>query len=90
MPQKSILLVVDQSVHDDWKSRANAADLTLSAWIRMRCAEIETPKETMKAAAVNESNGQYYHTGSSNRLTCLCPTCVEYRDRHDIPLGGFK
>jgi hypothetical protein len=30
------------------------------------------------------------HLASSNRLTCLCPTCSEYRRVHDLPLGGLK
>lgn len=29
------------------------------------------------------------HTASSNRLTCLCPTCSEYRKSNAIPLGGL-
>ena len=29
------------------------------------------------------------HTAESNRLTCLCATCVDYRHKNDIPLGGF-
>lgn len=90
MPKKTILLELDEAQHADWKSRAKAADLTLSAWIRMRCSEIETPQEIMRATAVNDSNGPYYHTASSNRLTCMCPSCFDYRTRNDIPIGGFK
>ena len=33
---------------------------------------------------------KYYHTASSNRLTCMCESCVDYRTRNDIPFGGKK
>jgi hypothetical protein len=29
------------------------------------------------------------HTARSNRLTCMCPSCSDYRAKNDIPLGGF-
>jgi hypothetical protein len=73
-----------------WKRKARAADLTLSAWIRAQCSQEWTPKEIMQATAVNESNQKYYHTATSNRLTCLCESCSAYRANNDIPLGGFK
>ena len=28
------------------------------------------------------------HTGTSSRFTCLCATCLAYREVHGIPLGG--
>ena len=84
-------------VADQWKAHAKECDLTLSAWIRMKCSEVSasdlemtTPKRIMEATAVNPSNAKYYHTASSNRLTCMCETCYSYREKHDIPLGGFK
>lgn len=85
-----VTLKVDQAEVVRWRTSAIAADLTLSAWIRMRCSEVQTPKEVMQATAINESNKQYYHAATSNRHTCLCPSCTEYRRLNDIPLGGFK
>jgi hypothetical protein len=29
------------------------------------------------------------HTAYSNRLTCLCRTCVQYRKNNDLPIGGL-
>lgn len=29
------------------------------------------------------------HTSASNRLTCGCESCTDYRERNDIPWGGF-
>jgi hypothetical protein len=33
--------------------------------------------------------GSSVHTATSNRLTCGCATCTEYRRIHDLPLGGL-
>jgi hypothetical protein len=69
----------------------------LVPWARealMRAMEVQTPgprrehgaRTTLRAV----QPGSDVHTAKSNRLTCMCPTCVEYRRAHSIPLGGFK
>lgn len=32
----------------------------------------------------------YYHTASSDRRTCMCDSCVQWRKDNDIPYGGAK
>jgi hypothetical protein len=83
-----------------WKAEAKSKGLTLSAWIRRKCnppavlfeAQRDEMLDRMQAAVTHPENpgAKYYHTATSNRLTCMCETCTEYRQRHDIPLGGFK
>jgi hypothetical protein len=97
---KVITLKIEESVEVEWKGRAKLIGLTLSAWIRKKCEAPDlvplmlpggpTPKEMMDALAINDSNKQYYHTASSNRHTCLCQSCVNYRTLNDVPFGGFK
>lgn len=93
MSKKAVLLELDETQHADWKKRASEVDLTLSAWIRMKCSEISLtlpkPKEEMKAMSVNEYSAKHIHTAASNRHTCLCESCMEYRRMNAIPLGGF-
>jgi hypothetical protein len=38
---------------------------------------------------VRSSESPTVHTARSNRLTCGCPSCSDYRQKNDIPLGGF-
>jgi hypothetical protein len=77
-----------------WKSEAKASGLTLSAWIRRKCNGVTLDevkaKEEDFAKDVTHPGAKYYHTATSNRLTCMCETCVDYRTRNDIPLGGFR
>ena len=40
--------------------------------------------------SISVGEEKYVHTATSNRLTCRCATCSEYRRVHDIPLGGTK
>ena len=75
-----------------WKQFAASEGLTFSAWIRNRCnGEVPMKVEAMKAAVTHPENpGQkYYHMAASNRLTCLCASCVAYRENNAIPAGGF-
>jgi len=44
-----------------------------------------TPTPEVREASGNNS----VHTAKSNRLTCMCASCSDYRRRNDIPLGGF-
>lgn len=88
----------------NWKLRAKATNLTLSAWIRLKCSEWtleERPPlakaheliktQLMKEAVTHPDNpgAKFYHTAASHRHTCLCPSCSNYRERNAIPLGGF-
>lgn len=39
--------------------------------------------------ATASSSAVVVHTATSNRLTCLCPTCSEYRRANALPVGGL-
>lgn len=46
--------------------------------------KLETAAPTVGEAFVPER-----HTAESNRLTCLCPSCADYRHKNDLPVGGL-
>jgi hypothetical protein len=53
-------------------------------------ASITDPKLAKEIADFNSDIFTIKHTAQSNRLTCRCATCSEYRRVHDLPLGGLK
>jgi hypothetical protein len=78
--------------------RTKAGEVPLSRWFRNlaiypKTITVHKPqpmKREPKEANTEVPPGRFYHTASSNRLNCLCPSCVAYRANNDIPLGGFK
>lgn len=52
-------------------------------------ASITDPKLAKEIADFNSDIFTIKHTAQSNRLTCRCATCSEYRRVHDLPLGGM-
>jgi hypothetical protein len=85
-------------------ARAKREGRVLVAWAREKLMdvlestplELDTPKPRKRTKNPPLADGDptktesYYHSATSNRLTCLCVTCTEYRRIHDIPLGGLK
>jgi hypothetical protein len=41
------------------------------------------------ARATDSGGQQATHTAASHRLTCMCPSCVDYRHKNQIPVGGL-
>jgi hypothetical protein len=53
-------------------------------------ASITDPELAKEIADFNPDIFTTKHTAQSNRLTCRCATCSEYRRIHDLPLGWLK
>jgi hypothetical protein len=84
-------------------ARAKREGRVLVAWAREKLMdelystpqELEAPRKRRTknpplADGDPTKTESYYHSATSNRLTCLCVTCTEFRKVHDIPLGGLK
>jgi hypothetical protein len=39
--------------------------------------------------ALAQKGSVFAHTAASHRLTCLCPSCVDYRHKNQLPVGGL-
>jgi hypothetical protein len=73
---KALLLKIEEEIYIQWKARAKAEGLTLSAWIRSRCNEVaQVQRETVLPPSPVESRNEQLQKVRQNAQPRSKATC---------------